>query len=223
MQAQQNYNAEQARFNMVEQQIRPWNVSDNKVLDLMNSIAREDFVPKTYATLAYADMSIPLEHSQSMLTPKEIGRILQALNIQSNETLLEVGTGSGYLTALLAHLAKKVYSIDIVSDFIEQAKVKTEQLGLSNIEFEEGDASSGWPHYGPYDLTIISAGVSDLPQSYIKSLKVGGRLFCIEGQKPAMQAKLLTKTAEDKLEETILFETEINPMINLTKDNEFIF
>lgn len=223
MQLHNNYNSERARFNMIEQQIRPWNVVDNSILDLMSAIHREDFVPENYQQLAYADIRIPLEHSQTMMHPKEEARMLQALDIKKHETVLEIGTGSGYCTALLAHLAKKVYSIDIVADFIEQAQQKTNKLGLSNIEYEEGDASSGWPHYGPYDLIVISAGVYRLSKNYKKSLKVGGRLFCVEGEAPAMQAKLLTRTSENEWQETILFETELDMLINSKRKNEFNF
>lgn len=216
-------NLEQARHNMVEQQIRPWQVLDNQVLDLIASLPRELFVTEDYQDFAYIDSQIPLEHGQCMMSPKEEARMLQALRIQKSDVILEIGTGSGYCSALLASLGHKVYSVDIIEDFIKQAEQKTEKLGLTNIIFEEGDAANGWPHYKPYDVIAITGGFYQLPESYKRSLRIGGRLFCIEGEKPAMTAKLITRLADDEWHEQPLFETEIPLLINIKQAEKFIF
>ena len=140
---------ETARHNMVEQQIRPWNVLDQRVLDKIHGLARDKFVPKKYKSIAYADTQIHIGNSQIMMTPKEEARMLQALAIKPTDIVLEIGTGTGYCTALLASLSEKVYSVDIIEEFINSAKTVTEELGLTNIEFEEGDAVNGWPHHKP--------------------------------------------------------------------------
>lgn len=223
MQSLHAFNFEQARKNMVEQQIRPWQIFDMQILDLFASMPRDGFVPKAYQELAYADCKVPLKQNQFMMPPREEARMLQALNVQKSDLVLEIGTGSGFVTAMLATLSHKVYSIEIIKEFIESAQQKCEKLGLSNIEFEEGDAANGWPHYGPYDVIAVTGGFYQLPDGYKKSLTVGGRLFCIEGEKPAMQAKLITRVSEDKWIEEVLFETEIELLINAPKADAFIF
>lgn len=223
MQSQALFNTEQARINMVEQQIRPWQLFDNQVLDLFAAMPREVFVPEAYKTLAYSDSRIPLSQNQYMMPPREEARMLQALRIQKSDLVLEVGTGSGFVTALLATLAHKVYSIDIIEDYTVSAQEQCQTLGLTNIEFEEGDASNGWPHYGPYDVIAITGGFYQLPEAFKKSLTIGGRLFCIEGEKPVMLAKLITRIDEEKWSEEVLFETEIELLINAKKAEVFNF
>ncbi|NVJ66435.1 MAG: protein-L-isoaspartate O-methyltransferase [Gammaproteobacteria bacterium] len=223
MQSLHAYNFEQARINMVEQQIRPWQVFDNQILDLFAAMPRERFVPEPYQELAYADFRIPLSQNQYMMPPREEARMLQALRIQKSDLVLEIGAGSGFMTALLASLSHKVYSIEIIKDFIEIAKNNCEEFGLTNIEFEEGDAANGWPHYGPYDVIAITAGFYQLPFAFKKSLTIGGRLFCVEGEYPAMQAKLITRIEEGKWLEEVLFETQIELLINSKKAEAFVF
>ncbi len=223
MHSQATFNIEQARLNMVEQQIRPWYLFDNQVLDLFASMPRDAFVPANYKELAYADCKIPLSQSQCMMPPREEARMLQALKVQKSDLVLEVGTGSGFVTALLATLGYKVHSVDIIKEYIDEAKVQCESLGLTNVEFEEGDASSGWPHYGPYDVIAITGGFYKLPKAFKKSLTVGGRLFCIEGKNPAMEAKLITRVDEDRWLEETLFETQIELLINAKKAKAFKF
>ncbi len=223
MQNLRAYNFEQARINMVEQQIRPWQVFDNQVLDLFASMPREKFVPKAYQELAYADFKVPLSQNQFMMPPREEARMLQALRVQKSDLVLEIGTGSGFVTSLLASISHKVYSIEIIKEYIDLAKQHCEELGLSNIEFEEGDAANGWPHYGPYDVIVITAGFHQLPQAFKKSMTIGGRLFCIEGDIPAMQAKLITRLEESKWHEEVLFETQIELLINSKKADAFNF
>ncbi|WP_251359217.1 protein-L-isoaspartate O-methyltransferase [Kangiella sp. TOML190] len=223
MQNLNQFNPEQARMNMVEQQIRPWQMFDNTVLDLFAAMPRHQFVPKDYEQLAYSDCRIPLSQNQYMMPPREEARMLQALKVQPSDLVLEVGSGSGFVSALLANLSHKVYSVDIIADYLEQAKNLNEDLGLTNIEFEEGDASNGWPHYGPYDAIAICGGFFELPISFKKSLAIGGRLFCFQGQTPAMQAKLITRVSEDKWLEENLFESDIELLINAKKPEKFIF
>ncbi len=223
MQSQHSFNVEQARINMVEQQIRPWYMFDNQVLDLFAAMPRDEFVPTGYKQLAYADSKVPLSQNQHMMPPREEARMLQALSIKKTDLVLEIGTGSGYITALLATLGDKVFSIDIIKDYLESAQEKCQSLGLNNIEFEEGDASNGWSHYGPYNVIAITGGFYELPEPFKKSLTIGGRLFCIEGSKPAMKAKLITRTDEDNWLEEVLFETEIELLINAKKAEAFLF
>ncbi len=217
-------NIEKARFNMVEQQVRPWDVLDGRVLDLMASLPREQFVPAEYAGLAFADVRIPLGHGQEMLPPREEGRILQALDVQPGDTALEIGTGSGYLTALLASSARHVYSVDITPEFVTSAQSKLNNLGLGNkVTLEVGDASAGWDHYGPYDVIAITGSLVKVPDSLRRSLKIGGRMFCIEGDLPAMTAKLITRTGDQSWTETCLFETVVPRLINAPQSPQFQF
>ncbi|WP_223668537.1 protein-L-isoaspartate O-methyltransferase family protein [Kangiella shandongensis] len=214
---------EQARHNMVEQQIRPWNVLDQRVLDKIQGLARDRFVPKRYCDIAYADTQIDIGHSQIMMTPKEEARMLQALAIQPTDSVLEIGTGTGYCTALMASLAKKVYSVDIIEEFIESASVITKSLGLTNIEFEEGDAVNGWPHHKPYDAIAITGSYYQLPEAYMTHLSIGGRLFCVTGTKPAMQAQLITRLGEEEWHYETLYETVIPELINSKPKPQFNF
>lgn len=214
---------ETARHNMVEQQIRPWNVLDQRVLDKIHGLARDKFVPKKYKSIAYADTQIHIGNSQIMMTPKEEARMLQALAIKPTDIVLEIGTGTGYCTALLASLAEKVYSVDIIEEFINSAKTVTEELGLTNIEFEEGDAVNGWPHHKPYDVIAITGSYYQLPEQYLTHLTVGGRLFCVTGTEPAMKAELITRLGEDEWHYESLYETVIPSLINSKPKPQFNF
>ena len=217
-------NIEKARFNMVEQQVRPWDVLDGRVLDLMASLPREQFVPSEYQSLAFADVRVPLGHGQEMMPPREEGRLLQALNVQPGDTALEVGTGSGYVTALLASSVRQVYSVDIVPEFITSAQAKLSSLNLgAKVTLEVGDASAGWDHYGPYDVIAITGSLVKVPDSFKRSLKIGGRLFCIEGDLPAMTAKLITRTGDQSWTEESLFETVVARLINAPQSPQFQF
>ncbi|GAA4357602.1 protein-L-isoaspartate O-methyltransferase [Kangiella marina] len=214
---------ETARHNMVEQQIRPWNVLDQRVLDKIHGLARDRFVPKEYRPIAYADTQIDIGHSQIMMTPKEEARMLQALAIKPTDVALEIGTGTGYCTTLIASLAKQVYSVDIVEEYIESARQLTDDLGLSNIEYEEGDAVNGWPHHKPYDVIAITGSYYQLPEQYLNHLTIGGRLFCVTGVEPAMQAQLITRVSEDEWHNESLYETVIPSLINSKPKPQFDF
>ncbi len=214
---------DQARFNMVEQQIRTWEVLDMKVLDLMHKMAREEFVPPKYKNLAYHDLAIPLPHGQEMMHPKIEAHAIQAVDIKPTDVVLEIGTGSGYLTALLAALAAQVYSIEIFPDMLKTAGKMLNGKGITNITLEEGDGVNGWPDHAPYDVIVVTGSVSKLSEGLKQNLNVGGRMFVVVGDAPAMEAKLITRTNEHTWVETSIFETELAPLINASKPQEFIF
>lgn len=214
---------EKARFNMVEQQIRPWDVLDQGVLDLLFKMKREDFVPQAYRALAFVDMEIPLGHGEVMLSPKLEARILQEVAAKKTDKALEVGTGSGYMTALLAHEAGHVHSVEIIPEFKMQADQKLKARGIDNATLEVGDAACGWGRHGPYDLIVLSGSVPVLPEAFQKSLNVGGRLFAIVGDAPVMEAMLVTCVAEDVYQSVVLFETCISPLKNAEQPQRFVF
>lgn len=215
-------NFEQARFNMIEQQIRPWNVLDQRVLDLLGEVPREDFVPLQYRNLALVDMDLPLGHDQLMMSPKLEARLLQALDVKSSDTVLEVGTGSGYMTALLAKLAKQVYSIEIIPEFIKSAQVKLADHSINNVSLEEGDAAQGWPLDAPYNVTLITGSLPVLPDTFKQSMAIGGRLLAFIGDSPAMEAMLFTRIGETEWTEESLFETDLPPLLNAIRPRHFV-
>ena len=214
---------EQARFNMIEQQIRTWDVLDQRVLDVMNSVPREQFVPEHYRSLAFADTNIPLGHDQVMMAPKLEGRLLQALAITPDDSVLEIGTGSGYLTACLARLGKQVTSIDITADFTTAAAAKLEAQGISNITLETLDAAEGIESEKRYDVIAVTGSLPLLQQQFQKNLAVGGRLFIITGSLPIMEANLITRVDEHNWDSECLLETCIPPLLNASKPQDFIF
>lgn len=214
---------ERARFNMVEQQVRPWEVLDQKVLDLLFSIRREEYVPEQYRDIAFADMEIPLGHGEKMLPPKIEARLLQDLAIKSNERVLEVGTGSGYMTALLASLSQHVYSVEIVPEFNRSAAIKLAAHGIANVTLEIGDAARGWDKHAPYDVIALTGSLPILPDAFQKSLRPGGRLFAIVGEAPAMEARLITCISAGIYNSIGLFETCIAPLKNALQPERFVF
>jgi len=216
-------NLAQARHNMIEQQIRPWDVLDQRVLELIDGLPRDKFVPQAYLKLAYADINVPLNHGQIMMPPKVEARMLQALNITPSDTILEVGTGSGYVTALLARSGKHVYSVDVYPDFVDSTGRKLAELDIANVTLENGDAVGGWDSHGPYDVIAITGSLPVLPDTFLQSLKIGGRLFVVTGQEPVMVARLITRTAEQGWAEQTLFETVLPPLVNAPQPQRFIF
>ena len=214
-------NLENARHNMIEQQIRPWEVLDQRVLDLLNEIPRENFVPQRYLKLAYADTTIPLGDEQVMMPPRVEARILQALNIQADETVLEVGTGSGYVTALLASLAEHVYSVDINTEMTRTAGEKLADHGIINVTLETGDAARGWDAHAPYDVIVLTGSLPLLPNNFKQALTVGGRLLAIVGDAPAMDVVLITRVGESEWTQETLFETDLPPLINAPEPDRF--
>ena len=215
-------NMEQARYNMIEQQIRPWDVADARVLSLLAIVKREQFVPAGRQSLAFMDMEIPLGFGAFMWQPKLEARVLHELNIKSTERVLEVGTGSGYLTALLSRLAAQVASIEIVAELSAQAAHNLAAQDFENVQLEVGDAAQGWGS-AHYDVIVLTGSVPVLPAEFQKQLTVGGRLFAIVGDAPAMQAKLITRLANDVFESVTLFETNVLPLQNAAQPQRFVF
>jgi len=213
--------AETARHNMIEQQIRPWDVLDNTVLNLIADVPREEFVPAGFHNLAFADMSIPLAHDEVMMSPKLEARMLQALEIKPTETVLEIGTGSGYVTALLAKLARHVYSVDIHEDFVSHAQNKLSDDDIINVTIEQGDAANGWPQHGPYDVIAVTGSMPILSDALSQSLKVGGRLFVIVGDSPVMEVQLITRLSDSEFRTENLFETDLPPLRNAQQPDRF--
>ena len=216
-------NFERARFNMVEQQIRPWEVLDGRVLSLLESIRREDFVPVKYRKLAFADMSIPLGAGQVMMRPNVEGRVLQALDLGEDETVLEIGTGSGFITACLASLAKCVVSVEIFEELRETAKARLEDKNIRNAELFVGDVMRGWQPEQAHDVVVVTGSVPVVPEQFLGWVNPGGRMFVITGDSPAMEARLLTRLSVTEWREESLFETDLPRLINAEEPAEFVF
>jgi protein-L-isoaspartate(D-aspartate) O-methyltransferase len=214
---------EQARYNMVEQQIRPWDVLDQSVLDLLFKVRREDFVPPPHCALAFVDMELPLGHGQAMWTPKLEARALQELAIRPSDRVLEVGTGSGYLTALLASLAAEVVSVDIVAEFTAAAAAKLHAHGFANVTLHSGDAARDWADDAGFDVIVLTGSTPLLSEGLRRRLRVGGRLFAIVGEAPVMRATLVTRTAAGAYREVTLFETCVAPLVNAPQPAAFVF
>lgn len=218
-------NTERARLNMIEQQIRPWDVLDQKVLDTLRHTPRELFVPESHQQLAFADCNIPLAHGQLMMCPAMEGRLLQALDISAGDLALEIGTGSAYLTACLAKLCRHVESLDIHQDFIDQARQKLDDLQLSNVTLSSKDAANYHGEESIYDVIAITGSLPSVPPSYKRALKTGGRLFAIVGEvdEPIMHAILITRSNETQWMQESLFETAIPPLVNSHSTSRFTF
>jgi protein-L-isoaspartate(D-aspartate) O-methyltransferase len=215
-------NLEQARFNMVEQQIRPWEVLDQDVLDLLYVVRREEFVPAEYRDLAFSDTEIPLGDGELMWAPKIEARVLQALGAKKSERALEVGTGSGYFAALLAHCVHHVTSVEINPRLKASAEQNLKRQGIDNVTVEAGDAAQGWKAQAPYDIIVITGSMPILPQQFIDQLKPEGRLFAIVGDAPVMEARLITATAQGS-RSVNLFETSFPLLKNAPQPKRFAF
>jgi len=202
----------QARFNMVEQQVRPWEVLDQGVLDAMLALPREHFVPETYRRLAYSDIRIPLGHGQAMFAPKWEGRLIQALAPTGSERVLEIGTGSGYLAALLASLAAEVVSLDVIGEFTQSAARRLRALGIANVNCVEADGLASPPPHGPFDLIAVTGSSPTRLVTLEAQLAPGGRLFAVVGRGRVMDALLVTRHAEDAFTTESLFELELEPL-----------
>ena len=180
-------NFEQARFNMVEQQVRTWEVLDERVLELLESTHREDFVPVRYRKMAFTDMAIPLDQGQSMMKPVVEGRLLQALELKPDETVLEIGTGSGFITACLAQLAKQVVSVDIYEQFANEVAAKLKEKDIHNVELETGNVMTGWQPEQAHDVLVVTGSVSEIPDHFRGWVNPSGRIFVVCGESPAME------------------------------------
>lgn len=216
-------NIEQARFNMIEQQIRPWNVLDQEVLDLLHVVKREAFVPAAYQNLAFADVEIPLPGGEAMMNPKIEARILQELNLKKHENVLEVGAGSGYMAALMAHRARHVTTVEISPEIKALAEQNIAKAGIGNVTVVEGNAAAGWEQGGPYDVIVISGGVESIPDAFLKQVKVGGRIAAIVGRSPAMSAVIVHRVSETGYDTVKLFETNVKPLSGAPAVSRFTF
>jgi protein-L-isoaspartate(D-aspartate) O-methyltransferase len=217
-------NFDQARANMVEQQIRPWEVLDQAVLDLLYAVPREDFVPGAYRALAFADMEIPIGEGEKMMAPKIEARIVQELAPRKHERVLEVGTGSGYLTALLAHRAGHVHSVEIRPALAAFGRENLARHGADNVTLEVGDAARGWPTRAPYDVIVLTGSTPVLPRALLDQLAPGGgRLFAVVGEPPVMVARLVTCTAPGAFRTVELFDTLLKPLVNAEQPPRFRF
>ena len=216
-------NIEQARFNMIEQQIRPWNVLDQDVLDLLHVVKREQFVPAAYQNLAFADVEIPLPGGEAMLAPKFEARILQETGVKKHETVLEIGTGSGYMAALLAHRAAKVTTVEINPETAELAKKNLANAGVHNVTVETGNGAQGWEKGAPYDVIVISGALEVLPEAILKQVKVGGRIAAIVGQAPVMEAAIITRTGDNAYSTVKVFETNVRYLTGAPVPSHFQF
>jgi protein-L-isoaspartate(D-aspartate) O-methyltransferase len=216
-------NLEQARNNMIQQQIRPWEVFDQGVLDLLDVVRREEFTPTAYRTLAFADMEIPLGHGASMLAPRIEARALQTLKIRKTDKVLEIGTGSGYMAALLAAHAGHVHSVEIVAELADAARATLKHQGIGNVAVVTGDAAQGWVAQAPYDAIMVSGGMPLLPQTLLNQLKIGGRLLAFVGEAPIMEVQFVTRTAEKTFKCVSLFETAVPQLANTQQPARFSF
>jgi protein-L-isoaspartate(D-aspartate) O-methyltransferase len=216
-------NFEQARFNMVEQQIRPWEVLDQDVLDLLYAVPREEFVPEAHRSLAFSDMQIPIGEGETMWAPKIEARALQELALRKADRVLEVGTGSGYLTALLAHRAGHVFSVEIKPALAAFGRRNLERHGVGNLTLEEGDAARGWAAHAPYDVIVLTGSTPVLPKAFLEQLAPGGRLFAVVGDAPIMKARLITCVAPGTYRGVDAFETVLAPLVNAEQPPRFRF
>ncbi len=218
---------EQARFNMIEQQIRPWNVADGHVLQLLEVVKREDFVPLAHKALAFADMEIPLREGgargQVMLAPRIEARMLQDANVQKHEKVLEIGTGSGYMAALLAQRAQRVISVEIEPELAALARANLQKAGVHNVEVLALDAAQGIKGDGPFDVIVLSGSVAEAPQILLSQLKVGGRLVGIVGDEPAMSATVVTRTGDASWTTTTPWDTVAPRLLNFAAPSRFRF
>lgn len=215
-------NTDFARNQMVQQQVRAWDVFDEKVLDVLRAVPREAFVAPEYADLAFAELELPIGHGESMMTPTHEGRLLQSLDLEAGDRVLEIGTGSGFVTACLANLADRVVSLDIHADFIKQAGARLEAQGITNVELIEADGTKDLPA-GPFDAIAVTGSLEHFDPRFIEALADGGRLFVVVGDAPAMEARKVTRTSATDWQSETLFETVLKPLVNGRKPVQFAF
>ncbi|MEC4723010.1 protein-L-isoaspartate O-methyltransferase [Noviherbaspirillum sp. CPCC 100848] len=204
-------NIEKARFNMIEQQIRPWDVLSPDVLDMLVVVKREEFVPDAYKSLAFVDTEIPLPGGESMFAPKMEARIIEELKIKKHESVLEIGAGTGYMAALLAHKARHVTTVEINPELKAMAQKNLSAFGSANVEVVQGNGAQGWGDE-QYDVIVISGSLPVLPEKFLQQLKVGGRLFSIVGVPPVMTAQVTTRKSDSAYDTVKVFETNVNPL-----------
>ncbi len=216
-------NLEQARSNMVEQQIRTWEVLDQDVLDLLYAVPREEFVPQGYRNLAFTDMEIPIGEGERMWAPKLEARVVQELAPKRSDRVLEIGTGSGYLTALFAHRAAQVYSVELLPALAAFGRANIARHGVDNVTLEIGDGAGGYAKWGPYDVVVLTGSVPVLPRAVQESLAPGGRAFAVIGEPPVMTAKIFSCSAPGDCRVVQLFEILLAPLANCERPSRFTF
>ncbi len=217
-------NIEKARFLMIEQQIRPWDVLDQDVLELLVVVKREAFVPLAYRALAFADSEIPLPHGEQMMTPKLEARILQELAVQKHENVLEIGAGSGYLAALLAYKARHVTTLEIEPELQALAQQNLADYGISNVDVIEADGAQGYTAANTtYDVIVVSGSMPTVPETLLAQIKVGGRMFVVVGDAPVMTAQIITRVSDISYSTVNLFETVLKPLRNVVIPSHFKF
>jgi protein-L-isoaspartate(D-aspartate) O-methyltransferase len=219
---------ELARFNMIEQQIRPWEVLDQSVLDLLTIVRREAFVPPRYRALAFSDMEIPLrfdghDSGEVMFAPKMEARFVQELGLKPHENVLEIGTGSGYMAALLAHRAHFVLSVEIDPFLCAFAEANLARAGVHNARIDAGDGALGWSARAPYDVIVVSGSLPVLPAGLLAQLRLGGRVAAVVGDAPVMSGQIVTRVATEDYETLVLFETDVKPLRNAWRPSTFHF
>ena len=216
-------NIEQARFNMIEQQIRPWNVLDQDVLDLLVVVKREEFVPAACKALAFVDTEIPLPGGEAMFTPKTEARILQEVMLKKHETVLEIGAGSGYMAALLAHKGRHVTTVEISPELKAMAEANLARAGVANVTVVEGNGATGWDQGAPFDVIVISGALEVLPEAFLKQVKVGGRIAAIIGVAPVMSVNIITRVSETAYDTVKVFETNVKQLSGAKAVSHFTF
>ena len=216
-------NFDQARQNMVENQVRPWEVLDGRVLDVLRHVHREDFVPPAHRQLAFADLCLPLGHGEVMMKPIMEGRALQALELKPEDSVLEIGTGSGFLTACLASLAAQVTSVDIHADFTATAGERLKAAGIGNVQLHTGEAVNGWQPQGTFDALVVTGAVYRIPDRFLGWLKPGGRLLVVRGESPVQQVVVLTHEGNGRYREENLFETDLPYLAHAEPPRRFVF
>jgi protein-L-isoaspartate(D-aspartate) O-methyltransferase len=220
-------NQDQARFNMIEQQIRPWEVLDGQVLSLLSVVKRENFVPMAHKALAFVDMEVPLQangsESQVMLAPRVEARFLQDAALQATDKVLEIGTGSGYMAALAAHQAASVLSFEIDSTLAQQARANLQAAGVSNVEVRNADGSQGAAADGPFNVIFLSGSVPEVPQALLNQLAIGGRLLAVVGEDPVMRASVITRTGEQQWQTSEPWDTVAPRLQGFPEHNRFSF
>jgi protein-L-isoaspartate(D-aspartate) O-methyltransferase len=214
---------EQARFNMVQQQVRTWDVLDQDVLDTLQALPRHEFVPEAYRAFAYADIQVPLGEGQVMMHPKVEARMLQELHLRPTDRVLEIGTGSGYVCALLSRLAGMVYSVEISPALAESARRRLEAHGIANVSLKVGDGYHGWADHAPYEAIAVTGSVPEVPNELRQQLALGGRLFVVVGQPPVMEAVLVTRVGKADWARDSLFDTELPALLGAPTRAAFVF
>ena len=216
-------NIEQARFNMIKQQIRPWDVLDAGVLSLLAVVKREDFVPAAFRALAFVDTEVPLPGGQQMLVPRVEARLLQELKVARHEKVLEIGTGSGFMAALLGHRAQRVFSLEIMPELVSLATENLKRAGVMNVTVLAQDGAQGLPEEEPFDVILLSGSVAEVPATLLKQLKVGGRMAAIVGEEPVMRAQLISRVGENDFSTRDLFDTVAPRLSGFVAHSAFVF